>query len=189
MGPSEAASLVLNSTARAVAVDARPKDEVLELFDAYGPSLFRFARLMLRSPADAEDVVQSTFVRLIDHLAANRLKRGESCSNLRGWLFTVAANLCRDQLRVRKRWSVWLPEHEQRLTTAPDVEARDAMALFLATIATLAPRDRALVALKAQGLSYRDIAAATGVRETSVGRLLARAMARWHRARMAMSHT
>ena len=188
MGTSEAASLVLNSTACAVADDSCP-NEVLELFDAYGASLFRFARLMLRSHADAEDVVQSTFVRLIDHLAAHRLNRGESGSNLRAWLFTVAANLCRDQLRMRKRWSVWLPEHEQRLTAAPDVEARDAMTLFLTAIATLAPRDRALVALKAQGLSYRDIAAATGVRETSVGRLLARAMARWHQARTAMSHT
>jgi DNA-directed RNA polymerase specialized sigma24 family protein len=45
-----------------------------------------------------------------------------------------------------------------------------------------------LLALKAQGLSYRQIAAATGIRETSVGRLLARAMSRWQRARAAMSH-
>ena len=36
-----------------------------------------------------------------------------------------------------------------------------------------------LVALRAGGLSYRDIAAATGIRPTSVGRLLARALERW----------
>jgi DNA-directed RNA polymerase specialized sigma24 family protein len=41
--------------------------------------------------------------------------------------------------------------------------------------------------LKVQGLSYRDIAVAAGIREVSVGRLLARALARWQRARDALS--
>jgi DNA-directed RNA polymerase specialized sigma24 family protein len=43
----------------------------------------------------------------------------------------------------------------------------------------LPPRDRLLLLLRAQGLSYRDIAAAAGIRPTSVGRLLARAVDRW----------
>jgi DNA-directed RNA polymerase specialized sigma24 family protein len=82
-----------------------------------------------------------------------------------------------------------LPEHDQLLTTPPALESRDPVELFLAVVRTLAPRDRVLLALKAQGLSYREIAAAAGLRENSVGRLLARALARWERARAAMSHT
>ncbi|MGH9313606.1 MAG: RNA polymerase sigma factor [Vicinamibacterales bacterium] len=175
---------MLHRPVPAVANDMPAKDEALELFEAHGVSLFRFARLMLRTPADAEDVVQTTFVRLLDHLA-----RGGSRSNLKAWLFTVAANLCRDQLRTRRRWLVWLPEHDRLMTTPPDPEAHDPLELFLATVRTLAPRDRVLLALKAQGLSYREIAATTGLRETSVGRLLARALARWRRARVALSHT
>jgi RNA polymerase sigma-70 factor, ECF subfamily len=162
--------------------DAR--DEALELFEAHGASLYRFARLMLRASADAEDVVQTTFVRLLDHLA-----RGGPRSNLKAWLFAVAANLCRDQLRARRRWLGLLPEHDRLLTTPPALESRDPVELFLTVVRTLAPRDRALLALKAQGLSYREIAAAAGIRENSVGRLLARALARWQRARAAMSHT
>jgi RNA polymerase sigma-70 factor (ECF subfamily) len=160
------------------------KAEALELFEAHGASLFRFARLMLRAPADAEDVVQTTFVRLLDHLG-----RGEAYANPKAWLFAVAANLCRDQLRARRRWMGLLPEHDRLLTTPPALESRDPLELFLAVVRTLSPRDRALLALRAQGLSYREIAAAAGVRETSVGRLLARALARWQRARAAMSHT
>lgn len=160
------------------------RDESLELFQAHGASLFRFARLMLRTPADAEDVVQTTFVRLLDHLS-----RGGARSNLKAWLFAVAANLCRDQLRARRRWMGLLPEHDRLLTTPPELEARDPLDVFLAIVRTLAPRDRTLLALKAQGLSYREIAAAAGIREGSVGRLLARALARWERARAAMSHT
>ena len=40
------------------------------------------------------------------------------------------------------------------------------------------PRDRLLVALRAQGLSYQEIAQAAGIRPASVGRLLARALDR-----------
>jgi hypothetical protein len=38
---------------------------------------------------------------------------------------------------------------------------------------TLRPRDRLLLSLRAQGLTYRDMAVAAGIRESSVGRLLA----------------
>ena len=49
---------------------------------------------------------------------------------------------------------------------------------MLRGIRALAPRDRLLVALRAQGLSYQEIAGATGIRSASVGRLLARAIDR-----------
>ena len=175
---------MLNRPAEAIEDDGSAPDETLALFRAHGASLYRFARAVLREPQDAEDVVQTAFVRLLHHL-----RNGGDRSNLAGWLFTVAANLCRDQLRRRTRWLPWLPEHDRLMTAPPDVQAADPEQLFLETIRTLRPRDRMLLALRAQGLSYRQIAAATGIRETSVGRLLARAMARWQRARAAMSHT
>ena len=175
--------MVLNTPAEASAGPVRAHDEALQLFEAHGTALFRFARVLVREPADAEDVVQTAFVRLLDHLG-----RGGSRANLKAWLFTVSANLCRDRLRTRRRWLPWLPEHDRLLTATVEVAARDPEAFFLATVQALAPRDRLLLALKAQGLSYREIAAASGIRPTSVGRLLARAMARWHRERAAHSH-
>ena len=175
--------MLLNTPAEASADHARVHDEALALFEAHGTALFRFARVFVRESADAEDVVQTTFVRLLDHLA-----RGGSRANLKAWLFTVAANLCRDRLRTRRRWLPWQPEHDRLMTTPAEVDVRDPEALFLATVSALAPRDRLLLALKAQGLSYREIAAASGIRPSSVGRLLARAMARWHRERAAHSH-
>ncbi len=179
-----AAGIALNTPVQTVENEVDARGEALELFEAHGATLFRFARLMLRTPQDAEDVVQTTFVRLLDHLS-----RGGARSNLKAWLFAVTANLCRDQLRARRRWMGLLPEHDRLLTTPPELEARDQLDLFLAVVRTLAPRDRTLLALKAQGLSYREIAAAAGIREGSVGRLLARAVARWQRARAATSHT
>ncbi len=159
-------------------------DEVVRLFDTCGADLFRFARVMLRSDADAQDAVQSTFVRLIEHL-----DRGGDRTNLRAWLFTVTANLCRDQLRARRRFVPWMRQHERDLVGEAEVESAAGYRALLAAARGLPPRDRVLLALRAQGLSYREIAAAAGVRESSVGRLLARGVARWQRARDAAVHT
>jgi RNA polymerase sigma-70 factor (ECF subfamily) len=158
-------------------------DEVLLLFRAHGDALYRLARVMVREASEAEDVVQDAFVRLLAHLSAN----GDR-SNIKSWLFTVTANLCRDRLRRRLRWLPWVPAYDRLLQAQPELDARDPQDVFVAAMRGLAPRDRLLLMLKAQGLSYRAISAAAGVREASVGRLLARALARWQKAREATSH-
>jgi RNA polymerase sigma-70 factor (ECF subfamily) len=157
--------------------DAVGSVDAARLFEQYGPSLYRFARVLLHNSADAEDVVQSAFLRLIQHLQANRDR-----TNVRAWLFTVAANLARDRMRLRRRWAPWDSAAGEPITLelAPQ---ENPYAQFLAAAAKLAPRDRLLLALRAQGLSYREIAEAANVRATSVGRLLARALERWRRAR------
>jgi RNA polymerase sigma-70 factor (ECF subfamily) len=160
-----------------VAVD--PQAETLRLFQEHGAALYRFCRGVLHHAGDAEDVVQETFLKLLDHL-----QHGGDRRNLKSWLFTVAANGCRDRTRWRLRWLPWNAERDDRTVDPiegqlnPDTtEADRARSAFRA----LAPRDRLLLSLRAQGLSYRDIAAASGIREQSVGRLLARALDRWRK--------
>jgi RNA polymerase sigma-70 factor (ECF subfamily) len=152
-----------------------PQDEVLRLFSEQGPAVFRFCRSMLRTPEEAEDVVQDTFLKLLRHLEAS----GDR-SNLRAWLFTVAANGCRDRLRVRSRWLPWSAETDRR--TAPEPDERPDLAAARRALQALGHRDRLLLSLKAQGLSYAEIARAADIRPVSVGRLLARAVDRWKRA-------
>jgi len=130
---------------------------------------------MLRDESEAEDVVQETFLKLLQHLKADSVR-----SNIRSWLFTVAANACRDRMRWRMRWLPWSEEEDQR--TVPPSEDDEDRRRARATLRQLAPRDRMLLSLRANGLSYREIAVATGIREQSVGRLLARAVDRWKRA-------
>lgn len=148
------------------------------LFEQHGAALYRFARVLLHQAADAEDVVQTAFMRLLEHLG-----RGGDESNLRAWLFTVTANLARDRIRGRQRWMPWESVAEPSVGPEAALDRLDPQDAFLAAVHRLAPRDRMLLALKAQGLSYREIADAAHVRPASVGQLLARALARWRRAR------
>jgi RNA polymerase sigma-70 factor (ECF subfamily) len=156
-----------------------PQAETLRLFEEHGAALFRFCRSVLRHTGDAEDVVQETFLKLLHHL-----QHDGDARNLKSWLFTVAANGCRDRTRWRLRWLPWNAERDDRtvdpieIRLKPDTTDADrARRAFRA----LAPRDRLLLSLRAQGLSYKDIAAASGIREQSVGRLLARAIDRWRK--------
>ena len=152
-----------------------PHAEVLRLFGEHATSLFRFCRSTLGGASDAEDVVQDTFLKLLNHLQS-----GADRSNLKSWLFTVAANACRDRVRWRLRWLPWRAELDGR-TVDPIEESAD-VGRARKAFRALAPRDRLLLSLRAQGLSYREMAAAAGLQEHSVGRLLARALDRWKRA-------
>jgi RNA polymerase sigma-70 factor (ECF subfamily) len=156
--------------------------DIERLFEQHHAALYRFARVLLHQPEDAEDVVQVAFVRLMEHLA-----RGGDQTNLRAWLFTVTANLARDRIRARRRWMPWDDVPEPRVAAETMLDSHDPQREFLATAHRLAPRDRLLLALRAQGLSYREIAEAAHIRPASVGQLLARALARWKRAREGMS--
>lgn len=143
------------------------------LFQEHGAAVFRFAAVLLRHHQDAEDVVQETFLKLLGHLRA-----GRDTGNLRGWLFTVAAHAARDRQRRRRRWIPWKPIHDSLVSpvSLPDEDGR--LRAVRDALHQLPDRDRLLLALRAEGLSYRDIAVAAGVRPASVGKLLARALER-----------
>jgi RNA polymerase sigma-70 factor (ECF subfamily) len=152
--------------------------QVREQFEAHGEAVYRFVAVLVRHHQDAEDCVQETFLKLLRHLEA-----GGDTSNLRGWLFTVAAHAARDRQRGRSRWVPWLADRDARVSPAPSLPDEDGrLRIARDALRQLAPRDRLLLALRAHGLSYRDIAAASGIRPASVGRLLARAADRWSAA-------
>ena len=142
------------------------------LFDLHASGLYRLALAMLREPDAAQDVVQDAFLRLIAHLDG-----GGPLPNARGWLYTVAAHACRDRQRRLGRWLPWVAERDTRQAPeSPDLN--DGTHEVLDAIRALAPRDRLLIALRAQGLSYQEIGDAAGIRAGSVGRPLARALDR-----------
>ena len=152
--------------------------QVREQFEAHGTAVYRFVAVLVRHHQDAEDCVQETFLKLLRHLES-----GGDTTNLRGWLFTVAAHAARDRQRGRSRWVPWLAGRDTRVSPAPSLPDEDGrLRIARDALRQLPPRDRLLLALRAHGLSYRDIAAASGIRPASVGRLLARAADRWHAA-------
>ena len=77
-------------------MEQRPKSEqgFEAAYDAYGPMVYRLAMVYLGRHADAEDVTQEAFVKLL-YKAPSFADAGHE----RRWLLRVTANLCKDQLR------------------------------------------------------------------------------------------
>jgi RNA polymerase sigma-70 factor (ECF subfamily) len=68
------------------------------LMDRHAAGVFNFLCRMLRNEDDANDLAQDTFVRV--YRASKSYRPEQKFST---WLFTIAANLARNQLRWRSR--------------------------------------------------------------------------------------
>lgn len=70
-----------------------------EFEDIIGP-LKSYLLRITASISDAEDIVQDTYIKALEKL---NTFRGES--SLKTWVFTIASNLAKDNLRAQKRWT------------------------------------------------------------------------------------
>ncbi|GAB3854712.1 RNA polymerase sigma-70 factor [Dactylosporangium cerinum] len=157
--------------------DRRP-DPATEAFVAHRNLLFTVAYEMLGSAADAEDVLQETWLRWA----------GVDLSTVRdqrAYLIRITTRQSLDRLRAlgrRKESYVgpWLPEP---LLTAPDVADDVALAdsvsmAMLLVMETLAPIERAVFVLREVfELEYEEIAEAVGKSPAAVRQLAYRARA------------
>ncbi len=149
-------------------------DRFVELFDAHFQRLHRVLNRLAGEPELADDVVQEAFVRLY--------QRGSMPDAPAAWLVSVAMNLLRNERSTRsRRLRLLTPARGERVhgdqPPAPDERAVAAGARrrVRSALDRLPERERRMLLLRAEGYSYRDIAAALELNETSVGVLLARA--------------
>jgi RNA polymerase sigma-70 factor (TIGR02957 family) len=151
-------------------------DPATETFVSYRNLLFTVAYEMLGSAADAEDILQETWLRWV------KFDVGQ-VRDQRAYLVRITTRLSLDRLRTMRRRreayiGPWLPEP---LLTAPDV-AEDvelaesvSMALML-VLETLSPMERVVFVLrKAFDLSYDEIAAAIDKSPAAVRQIAHRA--------------
>lgn len=148
------------------------------LVDTYATTLFRVANSILRSPAEAEDVVQDTFLRVLQ----NRKSLPE-IRDLRPWLIRIAWNLALDRRR-RPRPDQADEAFLQTLigqTTPADQTLHEAqqMRLTLAAIDRLpAPERQALLLSALEELETSEIAKVMNKSESAIRALLHRGRTR-----------
>jgi RNA polymerase sigma-70 factor (ECF subfamily) len=175
----------------AAARDAGPSSDatqaqVLELFDAAAVGLRRYVQSCGVPPDAAEDIVQDAFVALFRHL-----RHGGGSDNLRGWLVQVSHRLAlkyRERQAKRHRhesprgWELT----ERVADTGPDPAARlasrEERRRLIGVFNALPELDRRCLSLRAEGLRYREIAAALGISLGSVAKSVTRAVSRLSRA-------
>ncbi|MGJ4845276.1 RNA polymerase sigma-70 factor [Leifsonia sp. Le1] len=150
--------------------------DATEFFVAHRNLLFTVAYEMLGSAADAEDVLQETWLRWV------RVDRAE-VRNERAYLVRIATRLALNRLRsVQRRREAyvgpWLPEP---LLTAPDVAddaelAESVSMALMVVLETLGPTERVVFVLREVfGFGFDEIAAAVDRTPAAVRQIAHRA--------------
>jgi RNA polymerase sigma factor (sigma-70 family) len=162
--------------------DARAFNQLVMLYQSMA---YNVAYRILSDPDAAADATQDAFVSAFK---AMRKFRGGS---FKAWLLRIVTNACYDQLRIKQRRPTDsldnLPvdqDHVRYLrdeAEAPDefVERQELNLVIQAGIRTLPIEQRTVVVLSdIQGLSYQEVAEATGLSLGTVKSRLSRGRAR-----------
>ena len=140
-----------------------------EIVQRYQARVFSLAFRMLRQREDAEDVTQETFVRMF-----RAVDRYDPTRPFSSWLFTIAARLCIDAVRRRKKFTMSLTRvdpgsgEEQTIDIEDpgpgpleETSQREEERRSRSLIESLPPHYRIVVMLRhQQDLSYEEIAEA-----------------------------
>jgi RNA polymerase sigma-70 factor, ECF subfamily len=159
---------------RDVRLDERPEEELLrrfaesgdskyfsELYRRHSRKVFLSCYAFFRDAAAAEDCAQETFLRVFEQ--ADRFQDGDFV----GWLMRVARNICIDHWR-KKRPTTSLDGEEQEMQIAawePGTGGGMHLALMQLRIElkALPSHQQECLAMKIEGYSYEETAAATGL--------------------------
>lgn len=157
-----------------------------ELFRRFSPRILHYVRRMVGSDARAEELTQDVFTQVYRFRDRYRPE-----SKFATWIFTIATNLCLNDLRRperRLRVDIWNNPSEDEPREGPPLPDPDArtpeegvasgeMATRLQrAIAGLPPKQRAALTLsRFDGLPYQEVANALGCTEGAVKALIFRA--------------
>jgi RNA polymerase sigma factor (sigma-70 family) len=130
------------------------------------------ARRIVRDADEAEDVAQDVFV-------AFYRKHPADAGYAPAWLYSAAAHTALNAIRSRdrrgRRETIHAVERVVAVDPAERAEEAENHAEVREALSRMDERAAALLALRYSGLSYEEIAAALGLRRSSIGTLLARA--------------
>lgn len=149
--------------------------EFEQLFREHYRLLYRTAYSLLDNPADAEDVLQTVFLRLFRNGLSPDLNR-----NPKGYLYRAVVNLCLDTIRARKRREAAdakLPEWRFEEADSPAIE--ESHRRLAEALAELDPEAAQILLLKyVHNYKDADIARVLGTSRGAIAMRLLRSRSR-----------
>jgi RNA polymerase sigma-70 factor, ECF subfamily len=140
------------------------------IVERYYPRALRFARGLLRNPADAEDVVQDAFIRIY-----RAMPRYEERQRFDAWLFRILGNCCRSANVSHHRRDSLDVDDENAIERIPSTDTTDgAFELEFGdevrrALAEVPDYNREIFLLHhIEGFSYEEIEKMTGVRQSAL---------------------
>jgi len=150
------------------------KESFENLYEHFAAAIYGFSYRLLGNSEEARDLTQETFFRLFQATDG-----GPPIDNPKSWLYTVAANLCTNQLKkmAQKRRGTRLIDRNSQ-SQEEELVVRQQSELLRRCLSQIDKRDQILLMLYGNDLSYAEMSRATGIKTTSIGKTLARAIER-----------
>ena len=154
------------------------KFNISELFEEYYNQYYnRVLMHILLLTGDrqaAEDIVQETFIKLY--------KGPPNHSNVAGWLMKVSTNLAYNHIRREKKVKKMdnMQIESDNVISIEDAAIKNTEVRYVRSILDgMKPRDRICLVLKFSGYKYNEIAEITGIRVSTIGKVISRAITKF----------
>ena len=137
-----------------------------DLYSEHYKSVYRLAFRFLNDHESAADISQDVFVYLYKSITKNA-----EIENVKAWLLKVTSNLSLAHIRKNRR----ILDLRKEVQNEIKKENRSNSEVLLA-LQQLNDKDRILLTLYSEGLSYKELSETAGIKFTSVGKTLSRAL-------------
>ncbi|MCX6333162.1 MAG: sigma-70 family RNA polymerase sigma factor [Bacteroidia bacterium] len=141
-----------------------------EIYSENYRTMFRVATRMVGNNEDVSDIVQEIFIDFF-----NKTSNGNIIQHPKSWLYRATINKCIDNHRNKKHYTDLdsLNDYNIESGFAENQEMKDAIII---AISKLKPKEKILATVYSEGLSYKEIAEVTGIKFTSIGKMLSRTL-------------
>lgn len=158
----------------------RRQEEMMRLVEPRIPALRRYARLLTRDAAGADDLVQDCLERTF-----TRWHQRRADSDVRPWMFSILHNLAVNRMRHSSRRGVHVPLDDTHEATHAQAACQEDVLVYkelLEAVDRLPDDQRSVLLLVAmEELSYAEAAAILGIPVGTVMSRLSRARERLQR--------
>lgn len=135
------------------------EEQFLNLLEQSKNSIHRICNVYAKNEEDAKDLFQEVLLQIWKSLASFR---GQS--NINTWTYRIALNICMQEQnkRERNKRSLYMPTEHVTVLEAKKYEE------LYTCIRSLNEADRGIILLLLEDMSYKEIAAITGLTENHV---------------------
>jgi RNA polymerase sigma factor (sigma-70 family) len=149
---------------------------VERIYETERESIYSYLLYFGVPPQRAQELVQDSFLRLY-----LKMEKGDVIENPRAWLYRVARNLALRSYRNEPEFDELDPNQTGQLSSRSaeqdliDQQRREAL---IQAVRALSPQQRHCFYLRSQGFRHREIAEVMGIRISTVGEFIRRAVVR-----------
>lgn len=154
------------------------EEQITEIFENFRMPIYQYLLSVFGNAAEAEGITQDAFLQLY-----KTVRKGETISNVRFWLFRVARNLAINRKKHNQFIAPLDAEAfdkiennftEKGLSPEEILLEREKYERLMKRMKRLSLNERQCLYLRTEGFKYREIAEIMGVRTPTIGEFLRR---------------